>query len=115
MELKDQVVNLEFARKLKALGVPQQSHCWHVIMNGTDLIACGERKWADCAAFTVAELGEMLPAGSSTMKVNGSWGCELVGRNLQACNTYQPDQKWSEADARARMLIYLIEKGIVRP
>lgn len=122
MDIESQVVSLPLAIKLKELGVRQESVWLWCQWEGKKWIALSERlenipeKFpGNVAAFTVAELGEMLPDGSSTMRVDGSWGCELVGRNLQACNVYRPNEKWSEADARAKMLVYLIEHGIVRP
>ena len=68
MKLENQVVSLELAKKLKELGVPQESWflwwhddaCHHFV--GTD--------WKShrvvAAAFTVAELGEMLPKDISS-------------------------------------------------
>jgi hypothetical protein len=77
MELEKQLCSLEFAKRLKELGVKQESAFWWI---EGDLIYRGE--WGDpsddaskrmeqkeldeymstlFSAFTVAELGEMLP------------------------------------------------------
>ena len=55
------------------------------------------------SAFTVAELGGMLPDYTLTEERKGKWTCEW--KNVEFAG--------SEADARARMLIYLIEHGLV--
>lgn len=61
-----------------------------------------------CSAFTVAELGEMLPwdvTAHLPTKVNsGGWGVK-VGRAWLSPLT--------EADARAKILIYLLENKLV--
>jgi hypothetical protein len=62
------------------------------------------------SAFTVAELGEKLPNHFHTIKMIGwelgDWMCTLEGiDNQKVANT--------EADARATMLIYLLENKLV--
>jgi hypothetical protein len=61
-----------------------------------------------CAAFTVAELGEMLPetyySGSNQF---GSYWCSTVNVTDR---TFVAD---TEADARAKMLIYLVENKLI--
>jgi hypothetical protein len=71
MELEDQVCRLELAKRLKALGVKQESlfqHVnnpigmagWQIWYEGRVPNVLGENaEW--CSAFTVSELGEMLP------------------------------------------------------
>ena len=67
MKLEDQVCSLELAKKLKELGVKQESlFYWWFVRNdmGDDVFVSdtkpvnGTEYWS---AFTVAELGEMLP------------------------------------------------------
>ncbi len=61
MNLEQQVVNLELARRLKALNVKQESlFNWleGIIVYGH----CGHKGNDYVSAFTVAELGEMLPS-----------------------------------------------------
>src|SRR5437868_5642219 len=75
MKLEDQVTNLELSKRLKELGVKQESLFWweFYISGDPELKRAGEQEciegesepWypsKDCiSAFTVAELGEMLP------------------------------------------------------
>src|SRR4051812_36893725 len=68
MKLEQQVCSLELAKRLKELGVKQESlYYWNIRHIWIVLKAIGEpyitRKPEDYAsAFTVAELGEMLPS-----------------------------------------------------
>ena len=67
MKLEDQVCSLELAQKLKAMGVKQESHFYWVNRRGDGAcLVCEEESmnWANpemWSAFTVAELGEMIP------------------------------------------------------
>lgn len=129
MKLENQVCSLELAKKLKELDVKQESYFYHIIPvtgqgcllsdreNAMYPVACGTPGVKIYSAFTVAELGEMLP-------VNALWQCypfwEGKGK-LWACEVQIEEEKkdhciaHTEADARAKMLIHLIEKGIVKP
>ena len=67
MKLEQQVCNLELARKLKELGVKQESlFSWRIFKDGFDSDVCYMENHADvgrmeyAAAFTVAELINML-------------------------------------------------------
>ncbi len=133
MKLEDQVCSLELAKRLKELKVKQESLFYY--NSKTMKLQKGFTSHADekglcrwsISAFSVAELGEMLPPYIS-IKVeqgikyyylycvkldNGSWEYR-----------YQYDSPFSvdcksfsktEADTRAKMHIHLIEKGIVKP
>ena len=65
MKLEDQVVGLELAKKLKELGVKQESYCYWREGNKEDptyrIVTMVCAKGGTYSAFTVAELGEMLP------------------------------------------------------
>jgi len=135
MELKNQVCSLELAKRLKELGIPQISQfVWledqsaHDTTTGesvirlywkTDTSAVNEgggdisqqdfsllKKWS---AFTVAELGELIPrkverpGGNTT---DGTYNF-YTGKEVVEADT--------EADARAKMLIYLIENKLITP
>lgn len=120
MKLEDQVVSLELAKKLKELGVKQDSlwfWTWAEWNKEVEWVLILEDKRAGLkketfSAFTVAELGEMLPEGYRSYYYNGhpsggNWMCndgEILG--VADANT--------EADARAKMLIYLIKEGIIK-
>lgn len=119
MKLEQQVVSLELAKKLKSLGVKQESafywvyskmsSFWQVLYGpyhgGADTIA----------AFTVAELGEMLPNNKvHTLKWFGQFYCEAWDDVVEKTNPITRCVSDTEADARAKMLVYLIEQGIVK-
>lgn len=116
MKIENQVVSLELSKKIKELGVKQDSlFSWWC-----DSYAFSEKsRWMildskterqgivnGISAFTVAELGELLPEGfnSSRYEENG-WLCQasLGGKYFE---------EKTEADARAKMLIYLLENKI---
>jgi hypothetical protein len=125
MELSDQVVSLELAKSLRELGVKQESlfyweeidntnsisYCptgFHINFVNEGLIKKGILKYY--SAFTVAELGELLPSHRFyTMRYQNKsgWRCK---DNFK----YAPTTKdITEADARAGMLIYLIENKLI--
>jgi hypothetical protein len=117
--LEKQVTSLELSKRLKELGIKQDS-LWHWVYLETEfcqdwilvqedgsLTAVYENK--NYSAFTVAELGEMLPEGYYSQKERNSWGCADADNHLAVTNVYDCDKIYTEADARAKMLIYLIE------
>ncbi len=119
MKLEDQVCSLDLAKKLKELGVKQESYFrWQpaVEINGIvdEWTLDVSRFEPYCAAFTVAELGEMLPNGFSVKKMLGArfgdYYCYAkIGKSapfLESAHT--------EADARAKMFIYLIENQLLK-
>lgn len=157
MKLENQVCSLELAKKLKELGVKQESLFYWMVNHqvSKDDIAYGsyddwyleyidevpssilsgenkERQNETYCAFTVAELGEMLPNYISRypdgfyywqFKANeendceGKWQCyykpaygNLKQQIESLCETYSN----TEANARAKCLIYLIEQGIIK-
>lgn len=119
MKLESQVVSLELAKRLKELGVKQDSFAywykphtaWQLRIDRTDL---GD-DWADnqiVSAFTVGELGEMLPDNFRSMKLGKGWFCRLyLGPTLSSGDGVTGE---TEADARGKMLIYLIENGLIK-
>lgn len=121
MKLESQVCSLELARRLKELGVKQDSQfAWE--HNGGNLWRVGMpeiskaigSKWEPFySAFTVAELGEMLPFHTASHRVDGDpiyWIC--YERGPFARKDVQNQDGDTEADARAKMLIYLIENKL---
>ena len=108
MKLSEQVCALEQAKKLYALGVERRSLFYH--FNGRiENEAFGSEYYC---AFTVAELGEMLPDICHTMKANNSWAC-FYRDTIK--NKYKIELGPTEAEARAAMLIYLLENSLVTP
>ena len=55
--------------------------------------------------INLAMLGELLPVGTKTMRVDSFWFC-FLGQGFQ--------QDAQEANARARLLIALLENEIVK-
>lgn len=134
MRLEDQVCSLEYAKRLKELGVRQESvFYWCGKENDVHLLGCGlenyERgnAWSvddyysefRYSAFTVAELIDKTIKPS-----NLSWIIYYSIRNMEwnirNNDTVFDGQEWhfvevDLADALAKMLIHLIEKGIVKP
>lgn len=119
MKLEDQVCSLELAKKLKELGVKQKSLFSWVEILAFDAgwkIEMVHAPVTGISAFTVAELGEMLPA-----EIDGYF-IEYWNNHWQGGINYMVSHKTegsvsalTEADARAKMLIHLIEKGLVKP
>jgi hypothetical protein len=115
MKLEQQVCSLELARKVKELGVQQDSLFY---WSGDDEAGFvpdlyGERFRYPGAehysAFTVAELGILLPtkAYSRRMAAGDWWECGYEENKPQTGDT--------EADARAKMLVYLLENNLIDP
>lgn len=110
MKLEDQVCSLELAKQLKELGVKQDSYFkWeersggHVELFHSKATSCAHEYYS---AFTLAELGEMLPAGMSPNKSENNVYYFTIGEKLFGCK--------NEAKARAKILIYLIENNIIK-
>lgn len=108
MELSKQVCSLELAQKLKELGVNKPSYCaWKIWNDGTsnllvDIPYVDPEDKRLFSAFTVAELGELLP-----INVCYRWTSRSNGHVL-----HFGDERFiadTEADARAKMLVYLLE------
>jgi hypothetical protein len=141
MQLEDQVASEELCKKLKELGCPQKSkyywqfsECWYLSPPDYKEIDCPEIY----SAYTVAELGELLPAlimmtegapynnfwlvthkhSVKNIQYTINYICDTTSFNADEViferkltnNIY--DEK--EADARAKMLIYLIENGLLK-
>jgi hypothetical protein len=107
MKLEDQVCSLELAKRLKELGVKQESLFYWVSIQGKYFIQYAifvdseYQSQLTYSAFTVAELGEGLPEKVLFNEVMG---------DKRLSDFYDGN----EADARAKMRIYLIENGLVK-
>lgn len=137
MTLEKQVCSLELAKKLKELGVKQESLFYHLPVRG--IVQWGyyykEEIPDSVSAFTVAELGEMLPSyeewttvstpdnppeGDSsgihifTSFYNSKWQVEFdVDTYIEKISDLPTFRADTEADARAKMLIYLLENKLI--
>lgn len=118
MKIESQVTSIEISKRLKELGVKQESlFVWvkgfpnRLEMRDTD----DSKKWSDIrmfSAFTVAELGEMLPIDFWTQKVQeGGWKTkEIFSRHNSIAPMYFEE---TEADARGKLLIYILENKLL--
>jgi hypothetical protein len=113
MKLENQVCSLENAKELAELGVKAESLFTWATATNTDepaitisaAICFKEHRIA--TAYTVAELGNMLPDDWDLPTHRGSdWGFYISDKMWRQADT--------EADARALMLIWLIENGHVK-
>lgn len=151
MTLEKQVCSLELAKKLKELGVKHESlFYWKYSQGrGNDQVVPMERiieseYFNYYQAYTVAELGEMLPryiadadqplSGvkgkqyhliieslgddySSDNKIDG-WRIRYGGTKIKIDSEHKLNSAGiyyvsTEADARAKMLIYLLENKLI--
>jgi hypothetical protein len=130
MELEKQVCSLEHAKRLKELGVKQLDNslwAWAETCVGTHPVT-HQNIWGHTvvandfqadfefvAAFTVAELGTKLGTfesdnrGSRKNKFRVHKHCKTVKKGWYFKKTYAD----TEANARAKMLVYLIENELI--
>ena len=126
MKLEDIVCSLEPSKRLKELGVPQESlFYWHCdgSPEGCEYLLRGNETYGRIAsAFTSDELGEKLPY-RLRLEDDDYWlwqtklkhgDCEIRYKSCSDILWEKSIQGDSEADARAKMLIHLIEQGIVK-
>jgi hypothetical protein len=137
MELSKQVCTLEQAKRLKELGVDQKGYfMWQETcdvdeyMPQETVARFDEEAFQNigiAAAFTVAELGEMIP---DSLLIDGYYRCHFheykQGRNKQpaiyTCTFGKSEDKevpdfdsTNEAESRAALLIYLLENKLATP
>jgi hypothetical protein len=118
MELSKQVVSLELAQKLKELLVKQESlFYWQEMLDGSyeakfmmgNLLPLDGTEGNCISAFTVAELGEMLSGIYMPFKDENGRKPWLWIEPDTGNKTWEE----TEADARAKMLIYLVESKVI--
>lgn len=142
MTLEQQVTSLELSKRLKELGVKQESYfVWANYIgqppnfeSSWTLYPSDSEDWGNqearehIAAFTVAELGEMLPGELD----GGVWywhECSPRGSVKNWLEWFEDEDgdkkqldgqshEWlisahTEADARAKMLVYLLENKLI--
>jgi len=120
------VTSLELSKKLKELGFPQRSLFFYDRLSdcpdGSEDWQIHEgKRYGFCSykerysTFLASELGEWLPKFYET-----SWGEE--GDETWVCShpdIMSDDNHWEKAltmpNAMAKMLIHLVEKGIINP
>ncbi len=131
MPLEQQVCSHELATRLAELGVQQESVFWWVdrTLTYTGGRASHAPRQGGIAAFTVAELGEMLPDDIIIPSKNGKphthwlrfgryrgagnrFWCAYPGGTVR---TNLEERAHTEADARAQLLISLLEHQLLSP
>lgn len=127
MKIENQVSNLDLSRRLKELGVPQESlYSWLIASDGARLmnnpVLDTYKYFERYSAFTVSELGEMLPAGIKGLGITvhqfqehkldeKTWFIAYTDYFSGVVEGEQRDE--NEANCRAKMLVYLIEHSII--
>ncbi len=121
-----ELANHELCQKLKELGVRQDAirywyrhkctNSWFVPRYNPDDGYHDDISVdieAMCAAYSVAELGWLLPRTYvSFYGLDGLWHCGHIGGNESEMQVLA-DGEFTEADARANMLIYLIKSNLI--
>ena len=133
MPVETQVCSRELAQRLAELGVRQESVFWWADrkLTYTGGLASQVQLRGGIAAFTVAELGAMLPdeinipAKTGKPRAYNHWlrfGRYRVAGEACWCaypggtaRTNLETRANTEADARAKMLIYLFENHLLSP
>ncbi len=139
MNLESQVCSLELSKRLKGLGVLQESYFywWEDIRNDKNIQGTyyyiqdtQPRNITNWSAFTVAELGALLP---KLIKINEIehrlqfgwvikdvhynniplWRVYYKERGVNDIDNVEIFESETEADARAKMLIHLLEQGLI--
>lgn len=131
MVLKNQLTCKEASKRLKKLGVKQNSYFEYIydeIMERYSIRDILDRKIPCqklvCSAFSVAELGEMLPAYINHQGARYYLFFEKTVISKGECRVWHTYYKSSsddflkliigtEADARAEMIIYLLENKLI--
>lgn len=143
MKLENQVVSLELAKQMKKLGFPQESLWWWIKRPDQKEIGefyysleDGKLRYHDTAApfskedtisaYTVAELGALLPSYISpyisgydieriyTERNGGHYRCwfrEIKEKHNIVTTSIREFNERTEANARAKLLIYLKQEG----
>lgn len=119
MKLEQQCVSLELAKKLKELGVKQESlFYWAYVKNlkSWEIFSIHEdvsRDKNDIPTFTVAELFEKIAKADMNWQVwknleTNQWHFTNYG------NTIPCKRNENLADCCAEMLVYLLENGLIK-
>ena len=121
MKLENQVTNVELSNKLHELGVTEPSLFFRDSTKSKeeDIEFWGKPDYCpdNVACYTTAELGELLPNGIdyiiTTTKCANRWLCRC--EHIKGAFREILHDEWdeTEANARAKCLIYLIENNLL--
>ncbi len=131
MDIESQVCSLELAQRLKKLGVKQESYfIWahNNLIPRLSVLGLDKHELFEpyiCSAFTVVELGEMLPAileSDTPSKAHLKFdSCKDILNRWMTAYFYDFNRppkmvfiENKEADARAKMIIFLLENGLMK-
>ena len=141
MNLSDQVTSLALSKKLKELGVKAESLYayygnagqWNDVIVDMSMYSDVDDEFKECKllpAYTVAELGELLPwklkaswKEKDETGLGGTWDTSIntkleiefdEGMCVVRYALLTSKKAKTEADARALMLIYLIEHSLIQ-
>ena len=139
MKLESQVVSLDLAKRLKELGVKQESYAyWQFVIDKWQLTTSADYAylnspsqagWESYSAFTVAELLDLLPPWiiDERTNINPHPFCMLTlietEKDLWTCKYLDHDDNYSlhseygcteATSALAKMVIYLLENKLVQ-
>lgn len=126
MKLELQVTSLSLSKKLKELEVKQESlFAWYPNPLGFDRYSLEKVEAIDLnrepiSAFTVAELGEMLPEmirqeGNPRFLYETKFHDEWLVQYWRGTEALLKQFDETEANSRAKMLVYLIENKFIKP
>lgn len=121
MKLSDQVCTIDQAKRLKELGIEGSLFNWvsdpgNRTFPHPFLLEGSRHSWPpdkSYPAFTVAELGVMLPTAHNTMRYTKYPGSGWIGFDRSGHEL--PGRFNTEAQARAAMLIHLLENNLITP
>jgi len=131
MNQEQKVCTFLQAEKLYEFGALQISHLYweiHPDINDPYLVSCTtdikvypnnvkidkEKTRYNIAAFDVAELGVMLPQGTRCRKCDVIWVCDISDNFWGDSIIQETAGGETEAEGRAALLIYLIEKNMLK-
>lgn len=122
MTVEQMCCTREQSKRLRELGIDQKSYFYHTIVHVTHLpyVPIGETWGRDLigSAWTVGELGLLLPTNphreggiSYSYYHRNNWRGHSVGYSAPADPKNHIERAWfeNEAEARADLLLYLIE------
>lgn len=123
MKLEDQVCSLELSKRLNELRVDVEGmFVWRRDTDGIVELEINSHvgytlPTSELYAYTVAELGEMLPFEFASCNNQDGWYCwDDIALEIRNRKLVPPiKQQKTEADARAEMLIYLIRHRQIIP
>ena len=108
LPLESQVCSLDSAKRLKELGCPQESLFYWTFDEGYSISQSRVSLFGQpiYSAYTVAELAEMIPSSFDLPKKEM---VSTIGKEFPFVWIYKEGIKQTEAEARAQMLINIVE------